>query len=53
MPDEKEIKEVVFSLSALSVVGLHGYHGTFFQSYWDVIKEDIIAYVQDFLEGKN
>ncbi|KAG5594427.1 hypothetical protein H5410_035659 [Solanum commersonii] len=32
--------------------GLHGYDGTFFQSYWDIIKEDIIAYVQDFLEGK-
>ncbi|KAG5594424.1 hypothetical protein H5410_035656 [Solanum commersonii] len=51
MPDEKEIKEVVFDFSVLSAAGPNRYNGTFFQSCWDIIKKDIIAYVQDFFRG--
>ncbi|KAG5572281.1 hypothetical protein H5410_062047 [Solanum commersonii] len=40
------------SLNCDTLQWLHGYDGTFFQSYWDIIKEDIIAYVQDFFRGK-
>ncbi|KAM3322277.1 hypothetical protein P3S67_003428 [Capsicum chacoense] len=51
IPEEQEIKEAVFSLSATSAAGPNGFNETFFQSCWDIIKEDIKAYVQEFFKG--
>lgn len=52
LPTEDEIKNTIFSLSAESSAGPDGYNGTFFQSCWDIIKYDIIAFVMKFFRGK-
>lgn len=52
IPEELEVKVVVFSLNATSAAGPGGFNGTFFQCCWDIIKEDVKAYVQEFFKGK-
>ncbi|XP_019151080.1 PREDICTED: uncharacterized protein LOC109147876 [Ipomoea nil] len=52
-PSEEEIKSCVFSLGANSAPGPDGFGGGFYQSCWDIIKEDLIVMVISFFEGKS
>ncbi|XP_070032638.1 uncharacterized protein [Nicotiana tomentosiformis] len=47
IPDTEEIRDVVFNMSLTSAAGSDGYNRKFFQTCWDIIKEDIIVFVQD------
>ncbi|XP_057803511.1 uncharacterized protein LOC131018823 [Salvia miltiorrhiza] len=49
-PDEEEIKAAVFGMDASSAPGPDGFSGKFFQSCWDIIKEDIWKAVTTFFE---
>ncbi|XP_075103911.1 uncharacterized protein LOC142178420 [Nicotiana tabacum] len=40
LPDEKEIKDAIFSMSSDSSAGPNGYNGKFFQCCWKIIKQD-------------
>ncbi|XP_075098066.1 uncharacterized protein LOC142175380 [Nicotiana tabacum] len=52
IPDIEEIKEAIFPMSSSSVAGPDGYNGTFFQKFWEIIKEDINEFIQDCFNGK-
>ncbi|XP_019223731.1 PREDICTED: uncharacterized protein LOC109205471 [Nicotiana attenuata] len=45
-PDTEEIRDDVFNMSSTSATGPEGYSGKFFQTCWDIIKEDITDFVQ-------
>ncbi|XP_019237050.1 PREDICTED: uncharacterized protein LOC109217274 [Nicotiana attenuata] len=47
-PTMEELKVVVFSLSPSSAPGPDGLSGKFYQSCWDIIKEDLLLIVSDF-----
>lgn len=49
MPDMKELKEVVFSMSPHSASVLDGMNGRFFQASWTIINKDLLKVVQTFL----
>nr|XP_016436823.1 PREDICTED: uncharacterized protein LOC107762942 [Nicotiana tabacum] len=52
IPDTKEIRYVVFNMDPDSAAGPDGYNGKFFQSFWDIIKEDITDFVQAVFNGR-
>ncbi|XP_075089930.1 uncharacterized protein LOC142171470 [Nicotiana tabacum] len=52
IPDDEEIRNVIFSINASSAAGPDGFNGTFYQKCWNIIKYDIIDFVQDFFNGK-
>lgn len=41
IPNLKEIREAVFSMSSSSLASLDGYNDTFYHKCWDIIKEDV------------
>ncbi|KAL0401977.1 UNVERIFIED_CONTAM: hypothetical protein Slati_4227600 [Sesamum latifolium] len=47
----EEVKRVIFGMCADSVVAPDGFNAFFFQKCWDIIHEDIVGAVQDFLSG--
>ncbi|XP_042056291.1 uncharacterized protein LOC121800866 [Salvia splendens] len=51
MPSEEEIKQLVFSINAESVVGPDGYSALFFHACWEIIKVDVVDAVRDFFAG--
>lgn len=53
MPELEEVKNVVFKLNGDSSSGPDGLTGRFYQSCWDIIGIDILALVQDFLQGNS
>nr|XP_033513005.1 uncharacterized protein LOC117277715 [Nicotiana tomentosiformis] len=53
MPDEEEIKQVVFSMSKDSSPGPDRYNGMFFQTCWNIIKIDITDFVKEFFSSKS
>ncbi|KAL0416743.1 UNVERIFIED_CONTAM: hypothetical protein Slati_3506200 [Sesamum latifolium] len=46
-----EVKHVVFDMSVNSVVGPDGFNAFFYRTCWDIIGEDVVVAVQDFLSG--
>ncbi|KAK2443571.1 hypothetical protein QL285_014660 [Trifolium repens] len=48
LPSSEEIKNVVFSLNKDSAPGPDGFGAIFFQTYWDIIKLDVIKAVLQF-----
>ncbi|KAG5620134.1 hypothetical protein H5410_005352 [Solanum commersonii] len=46
LPTEDEVKNVVFALNGDSASGPDGYSGQFFQSCWEIVKQDIINMVK-------
>ncbi|OIT20481.1 hypothetical protein A4A49_65757, partial [Nicotiana attenuata] len=44
-PSMSELKEVVFSMNPNSAAGPDGMNGKFYQSCWDIIKEDLLLVV--------
>jgi hypothetical protein len=49
---ELEIKEFVFSMEKNSAPGPHHFHVEFYQHYWEIVREDLIALVADFYHMK-
>lgn len=47
-PEEDEIKAVVFDLNKDSASGPDGYSGEFYQSCWNIIKEEVVNVVSFF-----
>ncbi|XP_019252901.1 PREDICTED: uncharacterized protein LOC109231716 [Nicotiana attenuata] len=52
IPEYEEIKEHVFSMSSSSSAGPDGYNGTFYHKCWNIIKDDVQDFVQDFFNGR-
>lgn len=48
MPNDEEIKKVVFSLNSNSAGGPNGLTGRFYQTCWDIVGNDVIRMVIDF-----
>lgn len=53
MPDEEEVKNVVFGLNSDSTGGpdVYGYTGEFYQACWNIIAKDMTKMVQSFFCG--
>jgi len=51
IPNEAEIKEVVFGLNLDSTPGPDGFGGAFYQSCWDTIRSNLIDVIQQFFGG--
>ncbi|XP_060211818.1 uncharacterized protein LOC132639385 [Lycium barbarum] len=52
LPNEEEVKEVVFALNGESVCGPDGFTGLFFQSAWEIVKLDVVDMVKEFFVGQ-
>lgn len=48
LPSHQEIKAAVFALNKDSAPGPDGFGAFFFQTYWDIIKEDVVKAVLEF-----
>ncbi|XP_060183206.1 uncharacterized protein LOC132613175 [Lycium barbarum] len=46
----REVKEAVFALNGESACGPDGFIGLFFQSCWEIIKQDMVDMVQTFFD---
>ncbi|VFR00985.1 unnamed protein product [Cuscuta campestris] len=51
LPFKEEIKAAVWSLDPGSAPGPDGFNGTFFRTYWNIIKTDVISATQEFFTG--
>lgn len=47
-----ELKQVVFSMSPPLATGSEGMNGKFFQTCWEVIKNDLLAVIHAFFYGQ-
>ena len=48
IPDKHEIKRAVFSINPDKAPGLDGFSASFYQSFWDIIGDDVTAEVGNF-----
>lgn len=48
MVTREEIKQAAFQLRATKAPGPDGLNGLFYQTYWDILQDDIFTSVQDF-----
>lgn len=51
LPTDEEIKEVVFSLSASSVLGPDGFPSFLYHHCWDIVGYDVVQFVKQFFES--
>jgi hypothetical protein len=51
LPSSEEIKNAVFSLNKNSAPGPDGFGAIFFQTFWDIIKNDVINAVLQFFKS--
>jgi hypothetical protein len=51
LPLRKEIKDAVFSLNGDGAPGPDGFGGHFYQTFWDVIGDDVVNSVEDFFRN--
>ncbi|XP_071939022.1 uncharacterized protein [Coffea arabica] len=51
LPTMEEIHEVVFGMEIQSAPGPDGFGAGFFQSCWDIVKDDLLMAIQDFFQG--
>ncbi|KAL9660055.1 hypothetical protein QQ045_024865 [Rhodiola kirilowii] len=51
IPEEEEVKKVVFCTNPASSPGTDGFTGKFFHSCWDIIKEDLVSAIIGFFTG--
>jgi len=42
LPSQQEIKSVVFALNKESAPGPDRFEAFFYQTYWEIIKEDVV-----------
>lgn len=52
LPDESEVRGVVFNLNGNSACGPDEFTGEFFQSCWDIVGEDITRTIRAFFCGQ-
>ncbi|XP_060190596.1 uncharacterized protein LOC132619837 [Lycium barbarum] len=52
LPNEEEVKEVVFALNGESACGPDGFTGLFFQSAWEIVKLDVVDMAKAFFVGQ-
>ncbi|XP_009627750.1 uncharacterized protein [Nicotiana tomentosiformis] len=52
IPDEEEIRKAVFYLNSNSSPGPYGFEGSFYQSCWDIIKLELIEFIQQYFGGE-
>lgn len=52
-PEMKEVKEVVFALNKDGAYGTDRFSGGFYQSSWEIIKEDVLNMVMAFFYGQD
>ncbi|KAK3222741.1 hypothetical protein Dsin_009766 [Dipteronia sinensis] len=48
IPKNDKIKDAVFSMDPHSAPGLDGFPGSFYHKCWEIVKVDMVNYVQDF-----
>lgn len=53
MPDFQETKSIIFVMCASTVAGHNGCTGTFFNTCWDIIQNNIKDFIQTFFQGKS
>lgn len=53
IPDEKEVHDAVFSMSKGNSAWPDGFNGSFYQTCWSIIKEDIMKFVTTYFKDKN
>lgn len=51
VPTGQEIHDAIRQMNPNSALGLESFTGHFFSTCWDVIKEEVIAFVDDFFKG--
>lgn len=49
-PQEAEIKEVILDMSPDNAAGPDGYSGKFYQFFSDIVKENVVRFVQFFFK---
>lgn len=47
----EEVRRIVFLMDSESAPGPDGFSGAFFQSCWDIVGQDVLAAVQEFMAG--
>nr|XP_016504508.1 PREDICTED: uncharacterized protein LOC107822473 [Nicotiana tabacum] len=52
MPNKDEVREAIFTMNPDSAVGLDGYNGIFFQTCWNIAKQNIMDFVAEFFNEK-
>ncbi|XP_031123873.1 uncharacterized protein LOC116026662 [Ipomoea triloba] len=52
VPTIQEVRQCVFSMKPESAAGPDCFGGGFYQSCWEVIKDDLLNLVRDFFQGK-
>lgn len=52
IPSEKEVKKVVFSFDKNKAPSLDGFPLFFFQTFWNILKDDVVKGVQEFSGAK-
>ena len=50
VPSADEIRDAVFALDPSSAPGPDGFPGSFYQTCWDIVGQDVIAFVQYFFQ---
>ncbi|PON72886.1 hypothetical protein PanWU01x14_063550, partial [Parasponia andersonii] len=51
IPNEEEIRLMVFDIDASSASGPNGFSGKFFCHCWDIISQDVVSTVQQFFHS--
>ncbi|KAL5703663.1 hypothetical protein ACHQM5_022190 [Ranunculus cassubicifolius] len=51
IPLEEEIWKVIKSMGALKAPGPDGFQGIFYKACWEIVKDDVIALVQEFFRS--
>ncbi|VFQ93056.1 unnamed protein product [Cuscuta campestris] len=51
IPEEEEIKKIIWSLNANSTAGTDGFNGYFFRYSWEIIKVDVCKAVLEYFLG--
>ena len=47
IPSIEEIKDIIWRLHPLKSPGPDGFLGIFYRTYWDVIKDKLVSFVQE------
>lgn len=53
IPDEEEIREVIFSMNPWKAPGPDGFPAIFYQKCWGIIGQDVVRFVKNFFINKH
>jgi len=51
--EEKKIQETIFDVGGSKALGLDGFYGCFFQTFWEILCKDIMMMVHEFQASKS